>query len=568
MDVLVVDSEAEVRLLFFSASDEIGGEVYFAESEAEALQILADEDSIGVAVIAHNTGEHFGIPLAKTIRTQFAERHIPILFLSDTSDTQVLVELLEHGDDVVIKPFSQPVLLAKLLAHRRTRSLYQQIESQIGQLERYRAQIDMEHHIAADVFSRIQTKTLPRTPGIHTFASPYSSFNGDLALVMARPGEGFNVLIADITGHGLPAALGTMPVSEIFFAMTQRGFGINDIAREMNSAFRARMPDYLLCAAILISVVDNGRRAQIWSGGMPPLVVFDANGRQEALAPSMHMALGALSDQEFDDAIFSLTLEQGQRLICYTDGVTETSDAKGEMFGEDRLLAALHGNSGGEIVKNLADKLYEHAGGDWLSDDVTIFCFDNSEYTGISDFSGAGAERHYAEWNGFEWKTSIHFTAAQLRNEQPLDLILKALPTHPMVLAARADLSIIINELFVNALDHGLLKLDSALKEGDDGLLNYFMEREQRLQQLEEGHIAFDLHNRVENGICYFSICCRDSGNGFNLKNALAQDSDEMRHSGRGLQMIAAMCEEIAAGTTQSAVELRYRWPARETAAR
>ncbi|MDB6060501.1 MAG: hypothetical protein JWM78_604 [Verrucomicrobiaceae bacterium] len=568
MDILVVDSEAEIRLLFFSASDEIGGEVYFADSETEAFQVLMDEESIGMAVLAHGAGNQDGIQLAKKIRSEFTQRHIPILFLSDTSETQVLVELLDHGDDVVIKPFSQSVLLAKLIAHRRTRALYKQIETQLTQLELYRAQIDLEHLIAADVFSRISSKTLPRTPGIYTFASPFSSFNGDLALVMARPGEGFNVLIADITGHGLSAALGTMPVAEIFFAMTQRGFGVNDIVREINSVFRKRMPDYLLCAAVLISVMDNGQRLQIWSGGMPPLLVLDANGAIKTVLPSAHMALGALPNNEFDERSEALHLQRGDQLVCYTDGITETAAADGDMYGEERLLQTLthSGKQGEALIAHVVNSLYQFAGSELLSDDATIFCFDTTTYIGLSDFDGSGLEKTYAEWDGFQWQTEMTFTAAQFKAELPLDLILSNFPPNPLILAARADLSVMINELFVNALDHGLLGLDSALKEADEGMLTYYVQREEALTQLTEGSIKFSLRCEINKGIARFYLSFEDSGPGFNIDEVLTRAPDETQFSGRGLRMIAAMCEEITSNSAGNTISLRYRWPASDSA--
>ena len=527
---------------------------FLATKSPSAWRLLLTERAIAKAFTSQ-----------KKIRTELTTRHIPILFLSDTP---ALVELLEYGDDVVIKPFSQSVLLAKLLAHRRTRALYKQIESQLSQLERYRAQIDMEHHIAADVFSRISTKTLPRTPGIYTFASPYSSFNGDLALVMARPGEGFNVLIADITGHGLPAALGTMPVADIFFAMTQQGFDINDIARKINSVFRQRMPDYLLSAAALISVMDNGRRLQIWAGGVPPLLVLNARGAIKTTLPSRHMALGALSDAEFDDRSELLHLDYGDQLVCYTDGVTETTSADGEMFGEERLLTTLAhcGKNGAALVDHLVNALFQHAGGELLNDDATIFCFDTTSYEGLSDFSDQGLENTYAEWDGFAWQTEMSFSPAQFRSESPLDMMLSNFPPNPLVLAARADLSLIITELFVNALDHGLLGLSSDLKEGEDGMLAYYNQREAALTELARGSIDFSMRCQINKGVANFTLSFQDSGPGFNIDDVLTRTADESQYGGRGLRMIAAMCEEIASSESGNKISLRYRWPSADSA--
>ncbi len=562
MDILVVDPEAEIRLLFFVAADQLGCEVYFAETGGEALHVLAQQDSIGLVLISAELTGIDSRMLALQIRESYRGPHLQLVFFSDTEDTDTLVELLGYGDDVVIKPFSQPVLLAKLWALRRTRQLYTQIELHNAQLESYREQTEADHQVATDVFSRFLSQNLSAIAGISTFLSPISTFNGDLLLMAPRPGEGFNVLVADITGHGLPAALGTMPIAEIFFTMTQKGIGIGDIAREMNSVFRARMPDYILCAAVLMAVMDGGRRLQVWSGGMPPLVVFDRQGNVEWLQPSSHMALGALNKREFEANIFSLDLLAGQRVLCYTDGITETSSCNGEMFGDERLIAALTGSASGEAsVKKLTEALYQHADGVLLSDDATVFCLDTALYTGFGDGTDLRSSENYSQWDGFRWCTQIEFCVAQIKSEQALDLLYSALPAHPIVRAARADLSVIITELFVNALDHGLLGMDSSLKEEGDDLMGYFTLREQRLQALQTGHIKFELSCYVENGIGRFQIDCEDSGPGFDYAKVIAVQPDDARHSGRGLPMLAALCEQMSSNARGNRLTLRYRWP-------
>jgi anti-sigma regulatory factor (Ser/Thr protein kinase) len=295
---------------------------------------------------------------------------------------------------------------------------------------------------------------------------------------------------------------------------------------------------------------------------MPPLVIFDRQGRVESLLPSSHMALGALSANEFEEDIFSLDFQRGQRVLCYTDGVTETSNGDGDMFGEERLIDALSaGISGQAAVEQLADALDAHAAGVALDDDATIFCLDTVLYTGFGDGTDLRANADYSQWNGFHWRTRMQFSAAQIGSEQPLDLFFSSLPAHPIVRAARADLSLIITELFVNALDHGLLDLDSSLKDQGEGLMQYFMLREQRLQKLQSGLIDIELSCRVEQGIGRFQIVCEDSGAGFDCAAALACVPDDTRHCGRGLQMLAAICESIESNAVGNQLSLQYRWP-------
>lgn len=559
MKILVVDPEAEIRLLFFIASDELHCDTLFAASGDEALDIWFNDDNIGLVLLSTQLPDIDSCLLANRIRKTDRGQHAAVVFLSHSEDSELLVKLLQHGDDVVIKPFSQAVLLAKLLAMQRTRKLYLQLDEHNRELKQFRSQTEAEVQIATDVFSYINAQNLPAVPGVSSFLSAYSSFSGDLLLMSPRPGEGFNVLVADITGHGLPAALGTIPIAETFFTMTGKGFGVGDIAREMNKVFRKRMPDYLLCAAVLIAVQDQGRRLHIWSGGMPAQVIFDEVGRVESFLQSRHMALGALTDAEFDDSVVSIDLRQGQKILCFTDGVTETTNERGELFGEENLLKALESSPELGIVERIIEALYPFVDAEKLSDDVTIFCFNNAAYTGIPKLFSHTDEA--AEVDGFHWHTRFQLDPPQLRNEHPLELIFSALPAHPIIRAARADISFIINELFINALDHGLLRLESAIKEQDEGLLEYFSQREKRLAALNNGHINVEISCDVTDGVGTFVIHCGDSGPGFDFVAALKTTEQDWLTSGRGLRTIDAMCDNLSANEIGNSITVIYRWP-------
>lgn len=557
MKILVVDSEAEVRLLFFIASDELNCETLFAASGEEALDIWFEHDDIGLILLSTELPDFDPQVLADRLRKTDRGNRVAIVFLSHSEDTELLVKLLQHGDDVVIKPFSQAVLLAKLLAMQRTRTLYQKLDEHNRELEQFRHQTETEVQIATDVFSHINAQNLPTVTGVTTFMSAYSSFSGDLLLMSPRPGEGFNILIADITGHGLPAALGTIPIAETFFTMTSKGFGVGAMAREMNKVFRKRMPDYLLCAAVLIAVQDQGQRLHIWSGGMPAQIIFDKSGRVASSLQSRHMALGALTDAEFDDSIFSIDLQRGQKILCFTDGVTETTNDQDELFGEENLIKVLEAPSDLGIIERIIEALYPFVDDGKLSDDVTIFCFDNTEYTGIPEPLPEKEE----DVDGFHWSTQFKLEPAQLRSENPLEIIFSALPAHPIVRAARADISFIVNELFVNALDHGLLDLKSSVKEQEDGLFLYFSQRAERIATLKEGFIEIEISCKVDAGTGAFIINCTDSGAGFDIAAALRTEDSDWSHSGRGLSTVAAMCDDIESNAIGNSITANYRWP-------
>ncbi len=559
MKILVVDPEAEIRLLFFIASDELHCETLFASDGEEALDIWFDHDDIDLVLLSTELPDMDCCDLADRLRKRDRGYNGALVFLSHSEDSTLLVELFKHGDDVVIKPFSQAVLLAKLLAMQRTRTLYLQIDEHNRELEQFRAQTETEVQIATDVFSYINAQNLPSVAGVTTFLSAYSSFSGDLLLMAPRPGEGFNVLIADITGHGLPAALGTIPIAETFFMMTKKGFGVGDIAREMNRVFRKRMPDYLLCAAIIIAVQDVGKRLHIWSGGMPPCLIFKPDGKVEHVLRSQHMALGALTDAEFEDDLIHIDLALGQEVLCFTDGVTEATNEAGEMFGSAGFRKALEAPSEINLLQRIIDNLYPFVEDGELSDDITLFHFSNREYAQKPELPQSAEDT--IDVNGFHWQTRFRLEPEQLRQEHPLEMIFSSLPEHPIIRGGRADISFIINEFFVNALDHGILGLDSALKEQEEGLFVYFSQRAERLEQLTDGFIEIDIRCDVANGIGAFAICCTDSGCGFDVAQALKIAEQDWLHSGRGLHTIAMLCDSLHTNEAGNSIAAEYHWP-------
>jgi hypothetical protein len=227
------------------------------------------------------------------------------------------------------------------------------------------------------------------------------------------------------------------------------------------------------------------------------------------------------------------------------------------MFGHAGFISALEGPIALNVVDRIVQGLRNFIPDGKIDDDITLFCFSNKEYVQSQLADSVIGQ----DINGFNWRVNFRFEAEQLRKDSPLDLIFGALPEHPFIRSARADLSFIINELFVNALDHGVLRLESALKEQPDGMFEYFEQRASRLSELSDGFVDMEVSCTVSDNIGKFCVMCRDSGPGFDLDAMLERAGDDSRHSGRGLSTIVAMCDELKVGAGASSIAAFYRWP-------
>ncbi|WP_163004203.1 PP2C family protein-serine/threonine phosphatase, partial [Pseudomonas viridiflava] len=103
-------------------------------------------------------------------------------------------------------------------------------------------------------------------------------FNGDLMLAAYTPAGHMHVLLGDFTGHGLPAAVGAMPLAEVFYGMTAKGFGLVEILREMNAKLKRILPVDMFCCATLLCVNHKQRQVEVWNGGPPDGYLLRADG--------------------------------------------------------------------------------------------------------------------------------------------------------------------------------------------------------------------------------------------------------------------------------------------------
>ena len=227
---------------------------------------------------------------------------------------------------------------------------------------------------------RIQLALLPRRfPDVEgwTFAARYEparEVGGDLFDAFPVRGQADQValVIADVTGKGIPAALLMADVKALLHAATDNADGPADALRRVNTVLvRERATSLFVTAALLVVEVATGVVRYASAGHEPPFLVRRAGWveRLEATGP----ILGAFGDATFEEGATSL--EPGDALTLYTDGVTETRDARRRFYGEDRLLANLGlacGRPAEEIARALIDEVTAFRGQAEPFDDLTL----------------------------------------------------------------------------------------------------------------------------------------------------------------------------------------------------
>jgi sigma-B regulation protein RsbU (phosphoserine phosphatase) len=182
---------------------------------------------------------------------------------------------------------------------------------------------------------------------------------GDFYDVMPLANKRLAILLADVTGHGIQAALSTTLLKLAFRNFQNREVSPASILAGMNEVLHKILPDKTFVAALVVSVDTEMSHCTIVNGGIPyPSVLRRSNNRVERI-PVNGLVLGAISKEKYTpgDPV-DLVLQQGDCLFLYTDGLSEIENETQEQFDADQLSQVIlqHVESPiGELVNHLVD---------------------------------------------------------------------------------------------------------------------------------------------------------------------------------------------------------------------
>lgn len=227
LTILIAEDSAADRLLLASIIRRQGHQALTVSNGAEAIEVFARERPQLVLMDALMPVMD-GFEAARQIKQLAGEALVPIIFLTSLRESEALAQCLDAGgDDFLPKPYNPLILAAKINAMDRLRRLQATVLQQRDLIARHHEHLMHEQRAAKAVFDKVaHSGCINAAPNIRYLQSPYALFNGDLLLAAYTPSGDMHVLLGDFTGHGLPAAIGAMPLAEVFYGMTAKGYEI------------------------------------------------------------------------------------------------------------------------------------------------------------------------------------------------------------------------------------------------------------------------------------------------------------------------------------------------------
>ena len=283
----------------------------------------------------------------------------------------VMEDTYRTGDEIQVLAESFADLSARTLQY------VDQVQKVTAEKERIGTELNMATAIQASQLPKL-FPAFPSRPEFDVFASmtPAKEVGGDFYDFFLIDPDHIALVMADVSGKGVPAALFMMIARVLIKSYLQNG---QPLAQAMVNVNRQLCEgnELGLFVTVWAAVVEisTGKGVAVNAGHEHP-ALRRTGGRYELITYRHSLALAAMDEMPFREHCF--TMNPGDCLFVYTDGVAEATNAQNELFGTDRMLEALNADPGAspkEVLANVMDSINRFVAGAEQFDDITMLNF-------------------------------------------------------------------------------------------------------------------------------------------------------------------------------------------------
>lgn len=368
--LLLVDDDSEnIQVVNSILGDKY--KIRVATNGVKALELVKVEPFPSLILLDVIMPYMDGYEVCSQLKTDPKTRDIPVIFLTGKTEVADETKGFELGAvDYIHKPFSPPIVNARVRTHLLLREAHETVARQLNTM-------NSELEMARQVQLSILPSEIPHLPGLEIAARymPMSSVAGDFYDFLVPDDKHVGILIADVSGHGLPSALIASMLQSALASQSAHASDPTRVLAGLNRAIHGKFERHYVTAAYLF--VDTLQRTVHYSGAAhPPLLVWQARTGQVTECVENGLMLGPFADAPY--AAGTLSLEPGDRILLFTDGLLEVKNSVGREFGVQgvrQILESKHGLPLGRFADALLYALSswsEDAIGPRQADDITV----------------------------------------------------------------------------------------------------------------------------------------------------------------------------------------------------
>ena len=269
-------------------------------------------------------------------------------------------------------------IISKQLTLALGNALYlEKINTQKNTLEKYKKRNEKELNLAKKIQQNIIPKTFPNINNINFNSSyqPYEKIGGDFFDVIKISNRKFVAVIADISGHGVPAALGTATLkSALYSSITPVQF---DLTKSVKTLYKHLINSFYSeqYSTLFVGEFDIiTKKIRYYSFGHLPVfhLAYRKNQINFLEATTGFVGINEIKKFEFNTAYF----DRGDTLLLLTDGVIETTDIDYNIFGFDKVIDILKTKKKDRVIIEILSEMKKFSNGVKIDDDVAILQID------------------------------------------------------------------------------------------------------------------------------------------------------------------------------------------------
>ena len=516
--VLIVENDIAASSSLENQLISMGFQVLLSRSGKQAIA-LYDEYDVDLVFMKALLLDMEGSVLIKHIKQDTAGKYKPVVLLLAGAEDEALLDCMAAGgDDILFHGYTGAVLEACVIAMERLRDLRHLYKSTLH-----------EQVVGKQILSAALSARNITVDGMEILSRSAAIFCGDLVLSARKPSGGLHILLADFTGHGLSAAIGVLPVADMFSVMTEKGFEPEKILENINKKLHTLLPTGMFMAACMLKIDSRICNASVWNCGLPDVYLLDhAMGKIKRRAKSTHIPLGIHPAIDGRLKCDFFDIKSGDQLIMHTDGLTDVVDSAGVMFGVSRLEQVMEeAVSADKVFVEIVNEFDKFCVHQELSDDATLV----SIPCGINllpSSSGEVASRiQFDSGVKSDWGIKIELSGQSLRDVNPVQIILDQYRRLGDQIVNIEKLQTILSELYENALYHGMLESSStwglSVASGA-GLRNV---SNNVFDGLQDCYIRIELQRIMYRGNHSLLVRMEDSGCGFDHVSLLSEINRE-----------------------------------------
>src|SRR5271156_1976046 len=365
--VLVVDDAPANIQIALAILKEIY-QVRVATNGAKALELAASEPVPDLILLDVVMPGMDGFEVCTRLKADPKTQDIPVIFLTGQTEIEDEPRGFEAGGvDYIHKPFSPAVMKARVNTHLVLRGMRQQLAEQ---LKIIRTELETARRIQMSIL----TQQMPKIPGLDIAARyiPMTEVAGDFYDFIVVDEKRLGTLVADVSGHGMPAALISSMLKIALAAQSECAADPAKVLSGLNQALCGKFKGHFVTAAYVF--IDLEKKTITYAGaGHPPLLLRDhASGKGSEVLEN-GLFLGAFPHATYSS--LERPFHEGDVALLYTDGIVEMNSAQEEEFGGERLKQFLENN--GELpaekfILSLLDELSTWVTGREAEDDLTL----------------------------------------------------------------------------------------------------------------------------------------------------------------------------------------------------